>query len=106
VDYIDFRNSISLGEIVMLESQVNRVFNTSMEVGVEVYSENVLTGERKHTTSAYVTFVAIDEKTRLPKAVRPLILETPEEKRRYEEAAERRKTRLALRYREKERPAR
>ena len=100
VDYIDFRNSVSLGEIVMLESQVNRVFNTSMEVGVEVYSENVLTGERKHTTSAYVTFVAIDEKTRRPKAVRPLILETPEEKRRYEEAAERRKTRLALRYRE------
>jgi acyl-CoA hydrolase len=48
--------------------------------------------------------VAIDEKTRLPKAVTPLILETPEEKRRYEEAAERRKTRLALRYREEERP--
>jgi len=106
VDYIDFRNSISLGEIVMLESQVNRVFNTSMEVGVEVYSENVLTGERKHTTSAYVTFVAIDEKTRLPKAVTPLILETAEEKRRYEEAAERRKTRLALRYRDEERATR
>ena len=98
VDYIDFRNSVSLGEIVMLKSQVNRVFHTSMEVGVEVYSENVLTGERKHTTTAYVTFVAIDEKTRRPKAVRPLILESPEEKRRYEEAAERRKTRLALRY--------
>src|SRR6267154_6306631 len=72
VDYIDFRNSVSLGEIVMLESQVNRVFHTSMEVGVEVYSENVLTGERKHTTSAYVTFVAIDEKTHRPKPVRPL----------------------------------
>jgi acyl-CoA hydrolase len=99
VDYIDFRNSVNLGEIVMLKSQVNRVFNTSMEVGVEVYSENVLTGERKHTTSAYVTFVAIDEKTRQPKAVRPLILETPEERRRFEEAAERRKIRLALRYR-------
>jgi acyl-CoA hydrolase len=98
VDYIDFRNSVSLGEIVMLKSQVNRVFHTSMEVGVEVYSENVLTGERKHTTTAYVTFVAIDEKTHLPKPVRPLILETPDEKRRYEEAAERRKTRLALRY--------
>jgi acyl-CoA hydrolase len=98
VDYIDFRNSVSLGEIVMLKSQVNRVFHTSMEVGVEVYSENVLTGERKHTTTAYVTFVAIDEKTHRPKPVRPLILETPEEKRRYEEAAERRKTRLALRY--------
>jgi acyl-CoA hydrolase len=99
VDYIDFRNPVSLGEIVMLKSQVNRVFHTSMEVGVEVYSENVLTGERKHTTSAYVTFVAIDEKTLQPKAVRPLIVETPEEERRYEEAAERRKTRLALRYR-------
>jgi acyl-CoA hydrolase len=99
VDYIDFRNPVSLGEIVMLKSQVNRVFHTSMEVGVEVYSENVLTGERKHTTSAYVTFVAIDEKTLQPKAVRPLILKTLDEKRRYEEAAERRKTRLALRYR-------
>jgi acyl-CoA hydrolase len=98
VDYIDFRNSVSLGEIVMLKSQVNRVFHTSMEVGVEVYSENVLTGERKHTTTAYVTFVAIDEKTHRPKPVRPLILESPEERRRYEEAAERRKTRLALRY--------
>jgi acyl-CoA hydrolase len=97
VDYIDFRNSVSLGEIVMLKSQVNRVFHTSMEVGVEVYSENVLTGERKHTTSAYVTFVAIDEKTHLPTPVRPLIVETPEEKRRHEEAAERRRTRLALR---------
>ena len=105
VDYIDFRNSVSLGEIVMLKSQVNRVFHTSMEVGVEVYSENVLTGERKHTTSAYVTFVAIDEKTRLPKAVPPLLVETQEEKRRYEEAAERRKTRLALRYRAEDRPA-
>jgi len=103
VDSIDFRNPVSLGEIVMLKSQVNRVFHTSMEVGVEVYSENVLTGERKHTTSAYVTFVAIDEKTLQPKAVRTLIVETPEEKRRYEEAAERRKTRLALRYRAKDR---
>ena len=99
VDSIDFRNPVSLGEIVMLKSQVNRVFQTSMEVGVEVYSENVLTGERKHTTSAYVTFVAIDEKTLKPKAVRPLIVRTLEEERRYEEAAERRKTRLALRSR-------
>jgi acyl-CoA hydrolase len=105
VDYIDFRNSVSLGEIVMLKSQVNRVFHTSMEVGVEVYSENVLTGERKHTTSAYVTFVAIDEKTHRPKPVRPLLVKTQEEKRRYEEAAERRKTRLALRYRVEDRPA-
>src|SRR5947207_15540328 len=50
VDYIDFRNPVNLGEIVTLKSQVNRVFHTSMEVGVEVYSENMLTGEHKHTT--------------------------------------------------------
>src|SRR6202043_2429640 len=64
VDSIDFRNAVNLGEIVILKSQVNRVFTTSMEIGVEVFSENLLTGERKHTTSAYVTFVAIDEFTR------------------------------------------
>src|SRR6266436_8640892 len=98
VDYIDFRNPINLGEIVNLKSQVNRVFRTSMEVGVEVYSENAMTGERKHTTSAYVTFVAIDQHTRLPKPVVPLILKTAEEKRRFREAAKRRKVRLALRY--------
>lgn len=98
VDYIDFRNEVNLGEIVTLRSQVNRVFHTSMEVGVEVYSENVLTGERKHTTTAYVTFVAIDEHTRKPKLVPQLILKTAGERRRFREAAERRKTRLALRY--------
>jgi acyl-CoA hydrolase len=98
VDYIDFRSSVNLGEIVMLHSQVNRVFHTSMEVGVEVYSENVLTGEHKHTTTAYVTFVAIDEHTKKPKAVPPLFLKTAAERRRFREAAGRRKTRLALRY--------
>jgi acyl-CoA hydrolase len=98
VDYIDFRNAINLGEIVILKSQVNRVFRTSMEIGVEVYSEQILTGERKHTTTAYVTFVALDEKTHQPKPVAPLILESPEEERRYLEAGDRRKIRLANRY--------
>ncbi len=101
VDYIDFRNPVNLGEIVNFKSQVNRVFHTSMEVGVEVYSvysENAMTGERKHTTTAYVTFVAIDEHTKKPKVVPPLILKTAEERRRFREAAERRETRLALRY--------
>ena len=98
VDYIDFRNPINLGEIVNLKSQVNRVFRTSMEVGVEVYSENAMTEERKHTTSDYVTFVAIDEHSRLPKTVAPLILKTAEERRRFREAAKRREVRLALRY--------
>lgn len=98
VDYIDFRNPINLGEIVTLHSQVNRVFRTSMEVGVEVYSENVMLGEKKHTTTAYVTFVAIDEKTKCPKPVVPLIVKTAEEKKRFDEAAKRREVRLALRY--------
>ena len=98
VDYIDFRNPVNLGEIVILKSQVNRVFHTSLEVGVEVYSENVLTGEKKHTTSAFVTFVAIDAHTRLPKPVPPLIVETEEERHRFLEAGKRREVRLALRY--------
>jgi acyl-CoA hydrolase len=98
VDYIDFRNPINVGEFVILKSQVNRVFHTSMEVGVKVFSENALTGERKHTTTAYVTFVAIDAITRQPRAVAPLILKTVEEKRRWREAGARRKARLALRY--------
>ncbi len=98
VDYIDFRNPINLGEIVNLKSQVNRVFRTSMEVGVEVFSENAMTGERKHTTTAYVTFVAIDEYTGLPKPVVPLVVKATEERRRFREAAKRREVRLALRY--------
>jgi acyl-CoA hydrolase len=98
VDYIDFRNPINLGEIVILKSQVNRAFQTSMEVGVKVFSENALTGERKHTTTAYVTFVALDATTREPKPVPPLILKTAEEKRRWREAGERRKARLAMRF--------
>lgn len=98
VDNIDFRNPINIGEIVILKAQVNRVFHTSMEVGVKVFSENALTGERKHTTTAYVTFVALDSVTREPKAVAPLILKTEEEKRRWREAGARRKARLALHY--------
>jgi acyl-CoA hydrolase len=101
VDYIDFRNPINIGEFVILKSQVNRVFHTSMEVGVKVFSENTLTGERKHTTTAYVTFVAIDAATKQPKAVAPLILKTAEEKRRWREAGVRRKTRLAQRYKKR-----
>jgi acyl-CoA hydrolase len=97
VDYIDFRNPVSLGEIVLLKSHVNRVFHTSLEVGVEVFSENILTGERKHTTSAFVTFVAIDAHTRRPKPVPPLIVRTKEERRRWRAAARRREIRLAHR---------
>lgn len=97
VDYLDFRFPIHLGEWIVLKSQVNRVFNTSMEVGVKVYAENVLTGERRHTSSAYLTFVAVDLEQKAH-SVRPLILETPEDKRRFDDAGERRRVRLSMRH--------
>jgi acyl-CoA hydrolase len=100
VDYLDFRNPVRIGDLLILKSQVNRVFNTSMEVGVKVFSENVLTGERKHTTSAYVTFVAIDEKTGKRKPAPQLLVRTAEDTRRYREALGRRKIRLAHRYKQ------
>lgn len=98
VDHIDFRYPIKVGQMIVLKSSVNRVFNTSMEVGVKVFSEDILTGERRHTSSAYVTFVALDGKGR-PKPVPPVIPETTDERRRYREAAVRREQRLALRLR-------
>ncbi len=104
VDYVDFRNPIRVGELILLRARVNRVFRTSMEVGVKVFSENVLTGERKHTTTAYVTFVAIDETGR-PKPVPPLIVETAEDRRRFREALGRRRIRLALRFKRARRRA-
>jgi acyl-CoA hydrolase len=97
MDYVDFRNPIKVGELVVLKSSVNRVFRTSMEVGVKVFSENVLTGERKHTSSAYLTFVAIDTE-RHPHSIPPLILKTAVERRRYRDAESRRRIRLAHRY--------
>jgi acyl-CoA hydrolase len=97
VDYVDFRNPIHVGDFVILKSSVNRVFRTSMEVGVKVFSENVLTGQRQHTSSAYLTFVAIDENWQ-PKRIPPVIPETRDERRRFREAATRRQLRLAHRY--------
>src|ERR1700730_13705113 len=98
VDHLDFLNPIRLGELIVLEAQVNRAFHTSVEVGVEVFSENYSKGERKHTTTAFLTFVALDESGN-PCPVPPLILKTQEERRRYREAGQRRKTRLAIRAR-------
>jgi acyl-CoA hydrolase len=97
VDYLDFRFPIHVGEWIVLKSSVNRVFNTSMEVGVKVFAENILTGERRHTSTAYVTFVALDTNQQ-PRTVPPLIVNTEDERRRYREAGERRRIRLAMRH--------
>lgn len=93
MDHVDFRCPIRIGELIVLKSSVNRVFRTSMEVGVKVFAENVLTGERRHTSSAYVTFVAIDAEGK-PKPVAPIIPEADDQKRRYEQAEARRLYRL------------
>ena len=100
VDYLDFLSPIRVGELIILKSNVNRVFRTSMEIGVKVFSENVLTGKRTHTSSAYLTFVAIDEQGQ-PKPIPPLILETAEDRRHYREAGARRRIRLAHRHRKR-----
>jgi acyl-CoA hydrolase len=97
VDYLDFRFPIAVGEFIVLKASVNRVFHTSMEVGVKVFAENILTGERKHTSSAYVTYVALDL-DRAPHPAPPLILETDQDRRRFREAGERRALRLATRH--------
>ncbi len=102
VDYLDFRNPIRVGELIVLKSSVNRVFHTSMEIGVKVFSENVLTGKRTHTSSAYVTFVAIDDHGR-PKPIPPLILATAADRRRHREAGIRRRMRLTHRYKRRPR---
>lgn len=96
VDYIDFRNPIKVGDLILLRAQVNRAFRTSIEVGVEVFSENILTGKRTHTSNAFVTYVAIDQNNR-PRPVPPVIVRTAPERRRYREAGIRRRIRLAHR---------
>jgi acyl-CoA hydrolase len=98
VDQMTFLHPVHLGELVLLRSQVNRVFRTSMEVGVKVWVENLVSGELRHTSSAYLTFVALD-KTGQRVVLAPIVPETKEEERRYTEAAERRAYRLASRTR-------
>jgi acyl-CoA hydrolase len=96
VDQMTFLHPVQIGQLIVLRSSVNRVFRTSMEVGVRVEVENLLTGHIKHTSSAYLTFVAIDKDGRRV-AIPPVIPETDDEKRRFAEAEERRSYRLAMR---------
>jgi len=92
IDHMDFLVPVRVGDLVILRSSVNRAFHTSMEVGVKVWVENYIAGTRQHVSSAYLTFVAIDRHgRRLP--VPPVVPETEDEKRRYEDAGLRRKLR-------------
>jgi acyl-CoA hydrolase len=98
VDGLEFLHPIKVGDLILLKARVTCTFTTSLEVEVEVFSEETITGNRRMTSRAYLTFVAIDKegcKQRVP----PLLVETEEDKRRCEEARRRREARLARRSR-------
>jgi acyl-CoA hydrolase len=101
VDRVDFREPVKVGDLVVLRASVNYVGRTSMEVGVRIEAEDLLTGNRRHTNSCYLTFVAIDHNGR-PVEVPLLIPEAPEERRRFEGATARRRRRLEERQLEDE----
>ncbi len=97
IDQVSFHEPIKVGELIILKASVNRVFRTSLEVGVRVEAENVYTGNVRHAVSSYLTFVALDEHgkpTPIKQQLKPV---TEAEKRRFEDAAKRRASRLALR---------
>ena len=102
IDHLDFLVPVHVGDLVIFRSSVNRVFHTSMEVGVKVWVENYIAGERKHVSSAYLTFVAVDRHGRRL-AVPPVIVEGDEEERRYADAGRRREIRRANAERKKSR---
>ncbi|MDE3155940.1 MAG: acyl-CoA thioesterase [Acidobacteriota bacterium] len=93
VDGLQFLHSIKVGDLIILKSRVTATFRTSLEVEVEVYSEETLTGRRRHTSHAYLTFVAIDAAGN-PLEVTPLLVETADERRIQQEAQARRAERL------------
>ena len=93
IDRVDFREPIHVGDLVVMKASVNYVGRTSMEVGVRVESEDMISGRRRHTNSCYLTFVAIDRNGR-PIEVPALRPETPDELRRHAAAKERRRRRL------------
>ena len=94
VDHIDFLVPVRVGDLVILRSSVNRVFQTSMEVGVKIFVENYIVDKSQHVASAYLTFVAVDVSGNRLK-VAPVIPETDEQRRRYEDAGRRREIRRA-----------
>jgi uncharacterized protein (TIGR00369 family) len=100
IDRLDFHNPVFIGDFVTIRASMNYVGSSSMEIGIRVESENLLTGERRHTVSAYMTFVALDRAGK-PVQLPPLILESEEELRRSREAIARRQARQAEKKREK-----
>ena len=100
IDRLDFHNPAFIGELLTIKASLNLVGKTSMEIGARVEAENPFTAEKRHIASAYLTFVALDEKHQ-PKEIPPLILEGADELRRNQEAIERRKVRLAEKAKEK-----
>jgi uncharacterized protein (TIGR00369 family) len=99
IDRLDFHHPIFVGDLLILKASLNHVGRTSMEVGVRVEAENLLTGEVRHTASAYLTFVALN-KTGRPEQIPPLMLQNEEDIRRNCEAEVRREVRLAEKDRE------
>lgn len=93
IDRVDFREPIHIGDLVIVKGSVNFVGSTSMEIGVRVDAEDLLTGARRHTNSGYLTFVAVGRDGR-PIEAPALLPETDEERRRHAAAVERRKRRL------------
>jgi uncharacterized protein (TIGR00369 family) len=96
LDRLDFHNPVFPGDLVTCKASLNYVGKTSMEIGVRVEAENLMTGEVRHTASSYLTFVALDPSGK-PTALAPLIPETEEDKRRNRDAALRREDRLRQR---------
>ncbi len=102
IDRVDFREPIHVGDLVVMKSSVNYVGRTSMEVGVRVEAEELLTGRRRHTNSCYLTFVAVDRNGR-PIEIPALVPSTPDEQRRFQAAQQRREVRLKERENERDR---
>ena len=96
IDRIDFHYPVKIGDLVRFMANVNLAGRTSVEVGVRVEAEDLTTGSVKHTNSAYLVFVALDDDGR-PIAVPPLVPQTDQQKEWHAEAQERRRKRLALR---------
>ncbi|HZD78700.1 MAG TPA: acyl-CoA thioesterase [Actinomycetota bacterium] len=94
MDEMSFLAPVRIGDTLTVRASVNDVGRTSLEVGVRVESENVVTGERTHTGSAYLVFVALDDQGK-PRPIPPVIAETPTQQRRQREAKMRREARLA-----------